>query len=130
MREYHFFVYILTNHSRHPLYVGFTNSVGFRHWQHKEKIDPDSFTARYNLTRLVYYERYRYVRNAIAREKQLKRWTRKKKIALIEAANPGWDDLGRYEAKPRFEDQTIDPSTRAHSRSRFAQDDKKGGGIE
>jgi putative endonuclease len=128
MREYHFFVYILTNSSRHPLYVGFTNSVGFRHWQHKEKIDSGSFTARYNLTRLVYYERYRYVRNAIAREKQLKSWTRRKKIALIEEANPGWDDLSRYEPKRRFEDQNIDPSTRSGRKlPALAQDDKING---
>ena len=129
MREYHFFVYILTNVARHPLYVGFTNSVGFRHWQHKEKIDPGSFTARYNLTRLVYYERYRYVRNAIAREKQLKRWTRKKKIALIESMNPRWDDLSRFSPQPKFEDQNPDPSTRSGRKlPTLAQDDKGGGG--
>lgn len=95
MRGYGYFVYVLTNCSRHPLYTGVCKSVGERHQQHKQKVDPDSYTARYNLNRLDYFERFDYVNNAIAREKQLKRWSRAKKMALIERANPRWDDLSR-----------------------------------
>jgi putative endonuclease len=128
LTEHHYFVYILTNNSRHPLYVGVTNSVRFRHWQHKEEINPSSYTAKYNLKRLVYYERYQYVKNAIAREKQLKGWTRAKKIALIEEMNPGWDDLSRFEPVVRFADQKqhIGPSTRSGRKlPTLAQDDKE-----
>jgi putative endonuclease len=54
---------------------------------------PGSFTARYNITRLVYFEQFQYINNAIAREKELKHWTRAQKLALISAANPTWEDL-------------------------------------
>lgn len=128
LKEHRYFVYILTNVSRRPLYVGFTNGLDFRHWQHKEAVDPTSFTARYNLKRLVYFEEYRYVNNALSREKQLKRWTRVKKIELIESMNPAWDDLAvRFEYIVR-QNQNQDPSTRSASlRSpHVAQDDKSG----
>lgn len=90
-----YFVYILTNCSRHQLYTGVTNALSRRHPEHKERTDADSYTARYNLTRLVYFERYDYINNAIAREKPIKRWNRAKKMALIERMNPKWDDLSR-----------------------------------
>ena len=61
--------------------------------QHREKVHPRSFTARYNVDRLAYYEDYPSIRDAIEREKQIKTWVRKKKIALIESANPRWIDL-------------------------------------
>ncbi len=90
-REYHFWVYILSSRSRN-LYVGITNSLLRRSATHREHI-PGSHTARYAIDRLVYFEQFTYVRNAIAREKELKHWTRAQKIALIEATNPTWEDL-------------------------------------
>ncbi len=78
-----------------------TGNLHKRVFQHKWKED-DGFTARYNCDRLVWSERYQDVRNAIAREKELKGWRRSKKIALIESSNPGWIDLSRdwYEYEP------------------------------
>ena len=86
-----YYVYIMTNHSG-TLYTGMTNDLRRRVWQHKQKLVA-GFTKRYNITRLVYYEESADVKAAIAREKQIKGWLRKKKIALIESANPGWKDL-------------------------------------
>ena len=86
-----YYVYIMTNHSK-TLYVGMTNDLRRRVWQHKQKLI-DGFTRRYNITRLIYYEETPNVRAAIAREKQIKGWLRKKKIALVESVNPGWKDL-------------------------------------
>jgi putative endonuclease len=100
MKEHTYYVYILTSATRRPLYTGVTNSVVGRTDQHKQKIVENSYTARYNLSRLVYFEQYQYVRDAIRREKQLKNWSRKKKIALIEVMNPKWDDLSREWGKP------------------------------
>lgn len=87
-----YYVYIMTNHSG-TLYVGVTNDLHRRVWQHKQKLI-EGFTKRYNITRLVYYEETTDVRQAIAREKQIKGWLRRKKIALITSANPEWRDLG------------------------------------
>ena len=71
MREHHYFVYIMTNCSRHPLYTGVTRSVGRRSAQRKAGFDgPTSYTARYQIDRLVYFERFQYVRDAIRREKR------------------------------------------------------------
>ena len=96
-----YFVYILTNCSRHPLYTGVTGALRRRHSQHKDPdAEGDSYTARYNLNRLVYFERYDYINNAIAREKQIKRWSRKKKVTLVERMNPKWDDLSREWGTP------------------------------
>ena len=91
MRTY--YVYILASVSR-VLYVGVTSNLRLRIGQHKQKKLP-GFTARYNVTRLVYVEESKDVAAAIAREKQLKRWTRARKIALIETANPLWEDLAK-----------------------------------
>jgi len=90
-REYNFYVYIMASKSR-TLYIGMTNGLRKRVAEHRDKT-PGSFTARYNITRLVYFERFQYVRNAIAREKEIKDWNRARKIALIESSNPTWDDL-------------------------------------
>jgi len=90
-REYHFWVYILSSRSRN-LYIGMTNSLTARINTHRESI-PGTHTAHYNIHRLVYFQYFRYVRNAIAREKELKHWIRAQKIALIEAVNPTWEDL-------------------------------------
>jgi putative endonuclease len=89
--EYDFFVYILASRS-HQFYVGFTNSMHRRIKEHRAYTN-GAYTARYNIDRLVYYEHHQYVLNAIAREKELKDWSRKKKIALVESINPTWQDL-------------------------------------
>jgi len=75
------------------LYVGVTAYLKERIIQHKEKSDPKSFSARYNLNKLVYYEAFQMIGDAIAREKQLKAGNRARKITLIEAINPEWKDL-------------------------------------
>jgi putative endonuclease len=92
MRDHEYFVYILAN-TFHRLYTGVTNGLMVRVKQHKEKRDPKSFTARYGIDRLVYFERFQYVEEAIAREMQIKGWLRVKKIALIVKHNPTWRDL-------------------------------------
>jgi putative endonuclease len=90
-RDYLFFVYILANRSRN-LYIGLTNNLPKRLVQHREH-RPGTYTARYKIDRLVYYEQFGYVLNAIARETELKDWNRARKIALIEQTNPTWEDL-------------------------------------
>ena len=85
------YVYIMTNRS-HTLYTGVTNNLERRVYEHKQKMVP-GFTSKYNITRLVHYETCRQVLGAIAREQQIKGWLRAKKIALIESANPNWEDL-------------------------------------
>jgi putative endonuclease len=99
-----FFVYIMTNAPKSAvLYTGITGHLVHRVWQHKNKRVP-GFTSRYNLTRLVYYERFYYPDAAIAREKEIKSWRRSKKIQLIEAMNPRWEDLAaewQNQFKPR-----------------------------
>jgi putative endonuclease len=90
-REYQFWVYILSNRS-HILYIGVTNNLRRRVVDHRKQT-PGTFTARYKITRLVYCEQFQYINNAIAREKELKKWTRAQKIALIEVANPTWEEL-------------------------------------
>ncbi|HKP15436.1 MAG TPA: GIY-YIG nuclease family protein [Gemmatimonadaceae bacterium] len=92
-----FYVYILANRSR-GLYIGVTNDIARRVAQHRSATS--SFAARYRCARLVLVETAPDARAAIAREKQLKNWRRDKKIALIQATNPAWDDL------------SADPSTR------------------
>ncbi len=87
----HYFVYIMANRSR-MLYTGVTNNLERRVWEHKNKFAP-GFTGKYNLTRLVYAEYYVDIRDAIAREKHIKGWLRRKKIELIESINPKWKDL-------------------------------------
>lgn len=90
-REYHFYVYIMASCSR-TLYIGLTNNLLARVTQHREN-RPGTFTSRYNVHRLVYYEEFAYINNAIARENELKDWNRAKKISLIEQNNPTWEDL-------------------------------------
>jgi putative endonuclease len=90
-REYHFWVYILSSRSR-TLYIGVTNNILNRTATHRESL-PGTYTGRYAIHRLVYFEYFQYVRSAIAREKQLKHWTREQKIELIEQGNPTWEDL-------------------------------------
>ena len=87
-----YFVYILTNNSNDVLYVGVTNNLGRRLVEHKQHL-VEGFTDEYNVTKLVYYERSGSVTDAIAREKQLKGWTRKKKFQLINSVNRELKDL-------------------------------------
>lgn len=88
-----YYVYILANATNVALYIGVTSNLRQRVYQHKNHMDPDSFTAKYNIHKLVYFEETTDVRAALEREKQLKGWRRSKKNALIETANPNWNDL-------------------------------------
>ena len=87
-----YYVYILASKANGTLYTGMTNSLRRRITEHKEKRIP-GFTQRYGVTRLVYFEEFADVRDAIAREKQIKGWTRRKKIEIIEALNPNWEEI-------------------------------------
>jgi predicted GIY-YIG superfamily endonuclease len=91
-REYRYYVYIVQSASRRALYIGMTNNLHKRVWQHKTHAF-EGFTDDYNAVRLVHWERFDDVHNAIAREKQLKNWRREKKLWLIARTNPGWKDL-------------------------------------
>ena len=102
MREY--WVYILANIHR-TLYIGVTSNLQARVWEHKKALTP-GFTARYGIDRLVYCESTDDVHAALAREKQLKGWTRRRKVALIESVNAGWEDL----SATWFDDRDADPS--------------------
>lgn len=88
------YVYIITNKNKTTLYIGVTSGLGIRLWKHKTHFYGDkAFSARYNLSLLVYYEKFDSIVEAIAREKQLKRWSRVKKEVLINRLNPEWNDL-------------------------------------
>jgi putative endonuclease len=91
-RDYNFWVYIVTNEHDSVLYVGMTNDLACRISQHRAGEIP-GFTARYRCRKLVYYEHCTNVLDAIAREKQLTKWSRAKKVALIATINPRWNDL-------------------------------------
>jgi len=92
-REKRYYVYIMASLSG-TLYTGVTNSVCRRSQEHKWS-EGSSFTTKYEVNRLVYYEVFRYVNNAISREKKIKGWRRSRKVTLIESQNPGWRDLSR-----------------------------------
>ena len=98
MDEYAY-VYILASKYRR-LYTGVTSMLETRVRQHKEKFHPESFTARYNIDQLVYFERFTSMSSAIAREKEIKGWLRIRKIALIVGANPTWRDLSEDWGQP------------------------------
>jgi putative endonuclease len=89
MKQY--YVYILSSYTR-TLYIGVSNNIKRRVVEHKEKLI-EGFTKKYDVNRLVHFETFREVNDALAREKQLKKWSRKKKIELIERDNPEWNDL-------------------------------------
>ena len=88
-----YYVYIMSSRYR-ALYTGVTNDLLRRVDEHRHKL-VDGFTKRYNITRLVYFESFTHVRDAIAREKQIKAWSRQKRIALIRSTNPEWNDLAK-----------------------------------
>jgi putative endonuclease len=92
MREYQFFVYILASRIGGTLYIGVTNDLIRRVLEHREG-KAEGFTKRHKVNRLVYFEVFDDVLQAIAREKRLKHWNRAWKIQLIEERNPNWDDL-------------------------------------
>ena len=92
-RDYDFWVYIVTNRNHSVLYIGLTNSLSRRVWEHREEIGAN-FPAAYRCHKLIYYEYYSHVHQAIARESQLKKWSRAKKVELINRLNPSWLDLG------------------------------------
>jgi len=96
IRDYTFYVYILTNPAKTVLYIGFTGNMVERLKQHKQGIGTTkAFTGKYYAYKLVYYEVYQYVNEAIAREKQLKKWSRSKKEWLINQENPLWLSLNK-----------------------------------
>ena len=86
------YIYILTNKKNGTLYVGVTSSLPKRIWEHKNKF-VEGFTNKYHLNKLVYYEVFDDIENAIKREKQLKAGNRKRKLELINSFNPQWKDL-------------------------------------
>ena len=92
-KEKVYYVYIITNRHNTVLYIGVTNNLERRLLQHAAKDNNVSFTALYQVSKLVYYERYGNIRMAIQREKRLKKWNRKWKVILIEKFNPEWKDL-------------------------------------
>ena len=114
-RNHNYFVYILASKSR-TLYIGVTKNLLVRLLEHRNRV-LGGFTKRYEINRLVYFERYQYIRNAIAREKELKGWLRAKKIALVEKENPTWEDLSIE----------IFASPEGKQILRFTQDDKNKG---
>lgn len=92
MKTLQYFVYLATNKNNTVIYVGVTSNIVRRIWQHKQKL-VSSFTSRYNVTKLVYFEAYNDIQLAIAREKQIKAGSRQKKINLIKSTNPNFKDL-------------------------------------
>ncbi|MEE8109730.1 MAG: GIY-YIG nuclease family protein [bacterium] len=86
------YVYILTSQRNGTLYIGVTNNLAKRVWEHKHDL-VEGFTKRYRVHRLVYHETYRDIREALLRERRIKKWNRKWKIQLIEGQNPEWNDL-------------------------------------
>ncbi|MBT8257249.1 MAG: GIY-YIG nuclease family protein [Bacteroidia bacterium] len=91
-RTHQYWIYILTNKPRGTLYIGITNNLDRRMYEHRNGLG-SIFTKRYGLRQLVYFEEFQWVQEAIAREKQLKNWNRAWKIELIEHFNPRWIDL-------------------------------------
>ena len=87
------YVYIITNKNKTTLYIGVTNNLCRRLYQHKNHLIKNSFTDRYNLEYCIYYEYWDYFHLAIHREKELKKWNRAKKEMLINALNPEWKEL-------------------------------------
>ena len=88
-----YYVYILANITGTVVYTGVTNDVVRRVYEHKHNCDPNSFTAKYSVHKLVYFESTSCRYEAISREKQIKSWNRKRKNKLVESMNPKWEDL-------------------------------------
>ena len=88
-----YYVYIMSSTSNYTIYTGVTNDLVRRVYEHRTGADPDGFTTKYAVKKLVYYESTHDVLSAIEREKQIKSWSRKKKNTLISGINPAWRDL-------------------------------------
>ena len=88
-----YYVYIMSSTSNYTIYTGVTNNLVRRVYEHRTGADPDGFTTKYAVKKLVYYESTHDVLSAIEREKQIKSWSRKKKNTLIAGINPAWRDL-------------------------------------
>jgi len=94
-----YYVYILTNWNNKVMYVGVTNNIERRLYEHRNKL-VDGFTSKYNINKLVYVESTTDVTAAIQREKQIKGWNRNKKNELVESVNPEWEDLSKQWEDP------------------------------
>ena len=94
MKNTNYYVYILTNKNNKVMYVGMTNDLSRRIYEHKNKLI-EGFTKKYNVSKLVYFEQTRNVNDAIHREKEIKKWRREKKNKLVETMNPEWKDLSK-----------------------------------
>src|SRR5437764_14496162 len=106
MRNHDYWVYILTNKHRTTLYIGVTSALEVRIWQHRWG-ETNGFAKRYHLNRLVWFEHFRNVNDAIACEKKLKGWRRSRKVALIEHTNPRWLDWSEdWEQQPKIYDRS------------------------
>lgn len=92
MKDYNYYVYINTNKRHTVLYIGVTNNLQRRQYEHRNKLIA-GFTKKYNVDKLVYYKYFTDIKSAIIEEKKLKGWTRKKKINLINKSNPDWKEL-------------------------------------
>ncbi|TAG99851.1 MAG: GIY-YIG nuclease family protein [Sphingobacteriales bacterium] len=95
MKPHNYYVYIITNINKKVLYTGVTNNLKRRLYEHENGIAEysSSFTGRYNVQHLLYFEYHQYILDAIAREKQIKGWTREKKVKMITDFNPQWEFL-------------------------------------
>ena len=88
-----YYVYLLSNTTNSTVYTGGTNNLIKRVFEHKNNLDPNSFTARYHIHKLVYFETTSDITSAIEREKQIKSWSRARKNQLVDSMNPRWEDL-------------------------------------
>jgi putative endonuclease len=118
MKIHIYYVYILTNKNNNVFYTGVTNDIIRRVWEHKNK-RIKGFTEKYNIDKLIYFEVFNFIDLAIAREKQIKGYSRDKKIKLINSFNPEWKDLynnGKIEKPSKIENPLLeegDPSLRS-----------------
>jgi putative endonuclease len=94
MKDHNYFVYMLSNTLNTVIYTGVTNNLERRMLEHKSKHN-SGFSAKYNCNKLVYFEEFRWIKEAIAREKQIKSGSRSRKLNLINSMNPGWADLSK-----------------------------------
>jgi len=92
MLNYNYYVYIISNFNNRVLYIGVTNDLKRRIYEHKDKLIK-GFTSKYNINKLVFFEQFNNINEAIQREKQMKKWNRKWKDELIEKVNPEWKEL-------------------------------------
>jgi len=126
MQPQNYFVYIITNQRHTVLYIGITNDLARRLWEHGEG-KASYFTKKYNVNKLIYFETYPDPLSAISREKQLKNWSREKKETLIAQTNPEWRDVGRetFECvSPQLQIEPTDAQRGPSTSRSFARDDE------